>query len=91
MILLFLGIMDFLSASSFIFIQLGWFQSTFYWFIIGYLGIKAIAFRSDIASLIDGFCAVFLVLMLLGLRSKLVWIPILYLFQKSLFSFKSLF
>lgn len=90
MIVFLLGLMDLIAAGSFLFVQWGWFGTPFYIFIISYLGIKAIAFRGDIASILDGFCAGFLILMLIGLRTDIVWIPIVYLLQKSLFSLKDL-
>jgi len=55
-------------------------------FFAAYLMLKGFIFRSDIASLIDGLCGIYVFVMLFGLTTFVTWIVAIYLLQKAAFS-----
>ena len=51
-----------------------------------YLIIKAIVFKGNITSIIDGVCGVYIIIMCFGLSTIISWIIAIYLLQKAVFS-----
>lgn len=91
MLVLILGVLDLICAIGFLLLHFNvGLGIMFFIGIISYLGLKAIIFRGDFASIIDGACAIFMITMLIGLRTHFVWLAIFYLAQKGFFSLKDM-
>jgi hypothetical protein len=82
-----MGIMDLLSAVAVIMLHYDFFITWRIGLIFAaYLILKGWLFRSDIASLLDLLCGIYLFIMLLGFTTFLSWVVAVYLFQKAVFS-----
>ncbi len=51
-----------------------------------YLIIKGWSFRSDINSVMDILCGLYMILLVFGLSTFVSWVIAIYLFQKAVFS-----
>jgi len=89
MIVKILGLMDLLTAIVAVFVTIGFLPAALLKFFIFYLLIKGIIFIKSISSIGDLFCAAYLIAMLFGFKSFIVYIVALFLFQKAVFSFAS--
>ena len=86
MIVILLGILDLLVAISLFGLQLGWFSVLAIPSII-YLLVKGIVFIKDPFSIIDIIIAVYIILLLIGIKTFITYIFILYLLYKFFFAF----
>ncbi len=81
-----MGVLDVVSSGVLLLMHFDWIG----WrlgFVMGmYLLIKTYAFREDLASWLDGFCAIWMFVVMLGVEFGLTFIVALYLFQKGLLS-----
>ncbi|MFW6231202.1 MAG: hypothetical protein ACOC32_04235 [Nanoarchaeota archaeon] len=87
MLLQLLGLMDILSAISFLLVHFNIVDSLIMYVPCIYLIMKTIVFWGDIGSMIDGMLGVLLILMISGFRIEYVWIISGFLFLKGLGSF----
>lgn len=51
-----------------------------------YLIMKAVIFKGNITSILDGLCGIYIILLSFGVHSIITWIIAIYLLQKSAFS-----
>ena len=84
-----MGLLDLLAAVIAVFVHIGFLPSNLLHFFIGYLILKGILFIRSPSSIGDILCAIYLIALAFGLRTFLVYIVALYLFQKAVFSFAS--
>lgn len=89
MIVKLLGLMDLLTAIAAVFVQIGFFPPVILKFFMFYLIIKGVIFIKSFSSIADLLCAGYLIAMMFGVKTFLVYIVALYLFQKAVFSFAS--
>ncbi|MFH1063487.1 MAG: hypothetical protein V1729_00235 [Candidatus Woesearchaeota archaeon] len=86
MIIRLLGVADLLTAAAVLLLHydlLGW---RIGFLFVAYLIIKGWLFRSDINSVVDILCGVYMFIMLFGLTTIATWFIVIYLFQKAVFS-----
>lgn len=86
MIVILLGILDLLVAISLFGLQMDWFNFLAIPSII-YLFIKGVIFIKDPFSIIDIIIAVYIILLLIGIKTFITYIFILYLLYKFFFAF----
>ena len=86
MIVILLGILDLIVAISLFGLQFGWFSVLAIPSII-YLLVKGIVFIKDPFSIIDIIIAVYIILLLIGIKTFITYIFILYLLYKFFFAF----
>ncbi|MBW3022817.1 hypothetical protein KY308_01825 [Candidatus Woesearchaeota archaeon] len=87
MIVKLLGFLDLLAAAAVVFVQLGILgPHTLYFFCI-YLAIKGVMFIKSPSSMLDIGSAIYILLMIFGLKFFFAYIVAIYLFQKAVFSF----
>ncbi|MEA3430725.1 MAG: hypothetical protein U9R08_05610 [Nanoarchaeota archaeon] len=86
MIVKFMGILDIIAAIVMILLHysIGTWRLTFLFAL--YLFLKAIAFRGDMHSFLDGVIGVYMIFLLFGLHSVLTFVAAIYLLQKAVFS-----
>ena len=82
-----LGFMDLLSAAAVLLLHydliIGWRIGLIF---VAYLMIKGFIFRTDISSLLDVLCGIYIFVMLFGFTTVVSWVVAVYLFQKAVFS-----
>jgi len=82
-----LGVIDLLLALWIIGLHFSFFESARLTFVfVFYLVCKTLLFWGDIASLLDGICAVYLVFLGFGVSCFLTWLVFAYFVQKGIFS-----
>lgn len=83
------GFLDFMSAFHLILLKWGLWNGEIAWIVAGLLLIKSAVFMTmnDVVSVVDFLAVVALVLALIGYYTPFNWIFILWLLQKSFFSF----
>ena len=89
MILKLLGLIDLLAAVIAIFVHIGYLPGNFLYFFIFYLIIKGMIFIKSFSSIGDLLCGIYLLALAFGFKSFLVYIVVIFLFQKSVFSMAS--
>jgi hypothetical protein len=86
MVVKLLGIADLLAAVVVILLHydiLGW---RIGFIFVAYLIIKGWLFRTDINSIMDILCGLYMFVMLFGFTTIITWVVAIYLFQKAIFS-----
>jgi len=82
-----MGMLDLISALVLILIHfdiIGWKLG----FVVAlYLFIKAYAFKGDIASILDGVCGIYVLLVMFGLHTGFTYVVVFYFIQKAAISF----
>ncbi len=89
MLLKIMGLMDLLAAMIAVFVHIGFLPGNALTIFIAYLAIKGAIFIKSATSVLDLACALYLIVLALGLKTFLVYLVALYLFQKAVFSFSS--
>lgn len=87
MVVKLLGIMDLLSAAAVLLLH---YDLLITWRIgflfVAYLLIKGWMFKTDINSVMDILCGLYIFVMLFGFTTIISWVVAIYLFQKAVFS-----
>lgn len=86
MIIKLLGLADLLSAVTIVLVHydiIGW---RIGFIFVAYLLIKGWLFRTDINSIMDILCGIYLFVMLFGFTTIISWVVAIYLLQKAVFS-----
>ena len=86
MIVKLMGLLDLATTIAILLLHYNIIEAGSMMFFIVYLSIKTIGFWGDFASKLDGLCVAYIILMILGLKSFFVFIIVIYLGQKALFS-----
>ncbi len=86
MIVKIMGIIDLICAGMFLLLHYNIIAAGSCALVLFFLVAKTIGFWGDIASFLDGLCALYMILMFFGLRTSLVFVVAIYLAQKGALS-----